>query len=235
MMFARCFFYGSESRIPLVVVPDTGSVMHSRSTKVHCPVRNYYLLLFQIDVYNNPAKTITTLLRIMLGDFDYSKLRARDPIIGPTFFFCYIFFIYFILINMFLAIINQTYMAVKEDLTQKRDDFDVSEYLKKQFMRVVKKLTFKGFRKKKRAKQIIVNDKVLRRKALDELTRWETDLLNRGYTEDEVYAVFGDYYAVAQVRSLVLITVSGMDFKARQFQEAFTFHTAHPKIAEKSR
>lgn len=37
--------------------------------------------------------TYFTLLRIFLADFDLDALRQAEPIIGPAFFFAYIFFI----------------------------------------------------------------------------------------------------------------------------------------------
>lgn len=51
-----------------------------------------------------------------------------DPYLGPTFFMLFIFFIFFILVNMFLAIINDTYSEVKSELANQSDDFQISDY-----------------------------------------------------------------------------------------------------------
>ena len=48
---------------------------------------------------------------------------------GPLYFFTYIFFVFFVLMNMFLAIINDTYAEVKEDLTDS-DQLQISDYFK---------------------------------------------------------------------------------------------------------
>lgn len=154
-----------------------------------------------MEGYSNPKDALTTLLRVILGDFQYEELLEGDPVIGPTFFFFYIFFVFFILLNMFLAIINETYIAVKEELAQKRNDFEAMEYLKKGLVKIFRKLVSRWSRKDKEDKLASVQEKLLKRKALDEINRWQNDLQNRGYTDEEIEAVFGNYFVGAQVSS----------------------------------
>ena len=45
---------------------------------------------------------------------------------GPIFFLAYVFFVFFVLLNMFLAIINDTYSEVKEEIAAQKNDFEVS-------------------------------------------------------------------------------------------------------------
>ena len=71
-----------------------------------------------------------TLFRIILGDFDFNALKNAHFIFGPVYFFLYVFFIFFVLLNMFLAIINDSYTEVKGDDTL-QNDFEVGEYFKK--------------------------------------------------------------------------------------------------------
>ena len=58
-----------------------------------------------------------TLFRMMLGDFDLDALIKIGSIIGPVFLFTYIYFVYFVLLNMFLAIINAAYSKTVTDLS----------------------------------------------------------------------------------------------------------------------
>ena len=44
---------------------------------------------------------------------------------GPIFFLAYVFFVFFVLLNMFLAIINDTYSEVKEEIAAQKNDFEV--------------------------------------------------------------------------------------------------------------
>jgi len=47
------------------------------------------------------------------------------------YFFWYVFFVFFVILNMFLAIINDTYSEVKGDEDLQKNDFEVGDYFKK--------------------------------------------------------------------------------------------------------
>jgi polycystin 2 len=70
------------------------------------------------------------LFRIILGDFNFAALQQANRILGPAYFILYVFFVFFILLNMFLAIINDTYSEVKADLAEQPNEFEVADYLK---------------------------------------------------------------------------------------------------------
>lgn len=72
-----------------------------------------------------------TQFRIILGDFDFVALEAAHFLFGPFYFFLYVFFIFFVLLNMFLAIINDTYTEVKGDESLQENEFEVGDYFKK--------------------------------------------------------------------------------------------------------
>ena len=79
----------------------------------------------------------------MLGDFDFPSYQAAHPSLGPLFFIIFIFIVFFILLNMFLAIINDTYAEVKSDLAQQEDEFALGDYFKKGYDKMMSKLSFK--------------------------------------------------------------------------------------------
>ncbi len=72
-----------------------------------------------------------TLFRIVLGDFDFHELEEANRVLGPIYFILYVFFVFFVLLNMFLAIINDTYSAVKEELGNQKSEFEMADYFKK--------------------------------------------------------------------------------------------------------
>jgi hypothetical protein len=72
-----------------------------------------------------------TLFRIILGDFNFEQLEAANRILGPIFFMLFVFFVFFVLINMFLAIINDTYSEVKSDMANMKNEFEIGDYFKK--------------------------------------------------------------------------------------------------------
>ena len=69
-----------------------------------------------------------TLFRMILGDFDFMEIYTAKPAWGPFYFISYIFMVFFFLLNMFLAIVNDTYAEVKEEMDE--EPFDVGAYFK---------------------------------------------------------------------------------------------------------
>lgn len=71
-----------------------------------------------------------TQLRIILGDFNFAELEATHGLFGPLYFIMYIMFVFFVLFNMFLAIINDTYSAVKAESAERGNEFEVMDFFK---------------------------------------------------------------------------------------------------------
>merc|ERR1719367_899803 len=70
-----------------------------------------------------------TQLRMVLGDFDFPSMRAAHPILGPGYFFVFIFMVLFILMSMFMAILNDTYSEVKEEVENRQEGFQMGDFL----------------------------------------------------------------------------------------------------------
>ena len=51
--------------------------------------------------------------------------------------------VFFVLLNMFLAIINDTYSEVKSDLSKSENDLDLGAYFKQGYDSIMKKLKLK--------------------------------------------------------------------------------------------
>ncbi|KAF1756231.1 hypothetical protein GCK72_012684 [Caenorhabditis remanei] len=96
----------------------------------------------QIADYSNLYNSAFALLRLILGDFNFSALENCNRFFGPAFFVAYVFFVSFILLNMFLAIINDSYVEVKAELARKKDGEGILDW----FMNKVRGLTKRGKR-----------------------------------------------------------------------------------------
>ncbi|CAI2352289.1 unnamed protein product [Caenorhabditis sp. 36 PRJEB53466] len=96
----------------------------------------------QIADYSNLYNSVFALLRLILGDFNFSALEDCNRFFGPAFFIAYVFFVFFILLNMFLAIINDSYVEVKAELARKKDGEGILDW----FMNKVRGLTRRGKR-----------------------------------------------------------------------------------------
>lgn len=144
----------------------------------------------QIFDFSTMYNAVFTLFRIILGDFDFNALKNAHYIFGPVYFFLYVFFIFFVLLNMFLAIINDSYTEVKGDDTL-QNDFEVGEYFKKGYDKMMDKLSFKKDK---------LNDIQLTLAGADanndnhlEFSEWRNDLKKKGYADTEIEAMFAKY------------------------------------------
>ncbi|XP_055481530.1 polycystic kidney disease 2-like 2 protein [Psammomys obesus] len=98
----------------------------------------------QVDDFSTFQNSIFAQFRIVLGDFNFAGIQQANWILGPIYFITFIFFVFFVLLNMFLAIINDTYSEVKADYSiGRRPDFELSNIIKKTYLNVLEKLKLK--------------------------------------------------------------------------------------------
>jgi len=58
-------------------------------------------------------------------------MQQANRVLGPAYFIIYVFFVFFILLNMFLAIINDTYSEVKSELAEQKNELEMGDFFKK--------------------------------------------------------------------------------------------------------
>ena len=111
---------------------------------------------FQVEDFSTLYSACVTQFRLILGDFDFPAIEKAHRFWGPIYFISYVFMVFFVLMvnnnfniylflissnavvhfqNMFLAIINDTYSEVKEEIDNRREEFQVIER-RKQIQRV---------------------------------------------------------------------------------------------------
>ncbi|XP_018023502.1 polycystin-2 [Hyalella azteca] len=100
----------------------------------------YLLFGTQVEDYNSFISSTFTLLRTILGDFNFQDMEEANRILGPIFFLTYVFFVFFVLLNMFLAIINDTYSEVKVEIASQRSEFEIADYFKRGYNNMMGKL-----------------------------------------------------------------------------------------------
>ncbi|XP_022054229.1 polycystin-2 isoform X1 [Acanthochromis polyacanthus] len=147
----------------------------------------YLVFGTQVDDFSTFQASIFTQFRIILGDFNFSEIEEANPVLGPIYFTTFVFFIFFILMNMFLAIINDTYSEVKADMSQQRSELEMTDLIRKGCNKALMKL---------RLKKTAVDDisDSLRQAGgklnFDELRQ---DLKGKGHTDAEIQAIFAKY------------------------------------------
>lgn len=151
----------------------------------------YLLFGSQVKDFSTFMNSFFTLFRIILGDFDFNQLETANRILGPVFFMLFVFFVFFVLINMFLAIINDTYSEVKSDMANQKNEFEIADYFKKGYQKMLDKLNFKRDKIVDIQKALQSAD-INQDKQLD-FDEWRQDLKTRGYADGEIEAMFAKY------------------------------------------
>ncbi|XP_073897887.1 polycystin-2 isoform X3 [Castor canadensis] len=147
----------------------------------------YLIFGTQVDDFSTFQECIVTQFRIILGDINFAELEDANRVLGPLYFTTFVFFMFFILLNMFLAIINDTYSEVKSDLAQQKAEMELSDLIRKGYHKALVKL---------KLKKNSVDDisECLRQGGgklnFDELRQ---DLKGKGHTDAEIEAIFTKY------------------------------------------
>ncbi|XP_043917296.1 polycystin-2 isoform X2 [Protopterus annectens] len=147
----------------------------------------YLVFGTQVDDFSTFPDCIFTQFRIILGDFDFSAIEEANRVLGPLYFTTFVFLMFFILLNMFLAIINDTYTEVKVDMTQQKSEMELTDLIRKGCNKAMDKL---------RLRKTTVDDisESLRQAGgklnFDELRQ---DLKGKGHTDAEIEAIFAKY------------------------------------------
>ncbi|XP_022349465.1 polycystic kidney disease 2-like 2 protein isoform X2 [Enhydra lutris kenyoni] len=170
----------------------------------------------QVDDFSTFQNAIFAQFRIVLGDFNFAGIQQANRILGPIYFITFIFFVFFVLLNMFLAIINDTYSEVKADYSiGRRPDFELGKMIKKSYNNALEKLRLKKPEEDEDKKNEKSGDLVerARREGFDEneiqsakqMKKWKERLEKKYYSAE----IQDDYQPVTQqeFRELFLYAV----------------------------
>uniref|UniRef100_A0A673ATQ0 Polycystic kidney disease 2-like 1 protein n=1 Tax=Sphaeramia orbicularis TaxID=375764 RepID=A0A673ATQ0_9TELE len=147
----------------------------------------YLLFGTEVESFSTFAKCIFTQFRIILGDFDYDAIDRANRVLGPIYFVTYVFFVFFVLLNMFLAIINDTYSEVKEELSSQKDELQITDIIKQSYMKTFTKLKLKK-------EKISDVEKALQSGAGEiEFKDFRETLKEMGHADHEISAAFSQF------------------------------------------
>jgi polycystin 2 len=92
---------------------------------------------------------------------------------------------------MFMAIINQAYAEVKEEMSKSEPEFMLSDYLKLNYARFVEKLNLRRNRIID-IEDVLKSDEVSQKDEL-EFNLWRRELKKKGYADMEIETLFARY------------------------------------------
>ncbi|KAL1789532.1 polycystin-2 [Sigmodon hispidus] len=147
----------------------------------------YLVFGTQVDDFSTFQECIFTQFRIILGDINFAEIEEANRVLGPLYFTTFVFFMVFILLNMFLAIINDTYSEVKSDLAQQKAEMELSDLIRKGYQKALVKLKLKRNTVDDISESLRQGGGKLN---FDELRQ---DLKGKGHTDAEIEAIFTKY------------------------------------------
>lgn len=83
--------------------------------------------------FKNFLTTFETQTSIILGDFDYRDIEATNRLLGPAYFFTFMYFSVFYLLNMFMAILNDSFADVKSSNDKQQNEYEMVEFILSKF------------------------------------------------------------------------------------------------------
>ena len=88
--------------------------------------------------FKSYSSSISMLLRSLLGDFDYKRMAEVCPNIAPIFFVLYIFIVFFVITNMFVAVVCEYFQKVNEyskEMEKNKNCIIVTNYLESLYIK----------------------------------------------------------------------------------------------------
>ena len=77
---------------------------------------SYYLFGSSIEAFSSVGKAFNANFDLLLGSTDYNEAIQKEyAVMGPVFFYSFNGIVFFVLLNILLAILVEAYMKVVED------------------------------------------------------------------------------------------------------------------------
>ena len=105
----------------------------------------YSVFSSELEDYSSFTRTLVTQLSMTLGDFDFEALFMVDPVLATLYFFSFIGLNVMVLMNMFIAIINDSYADIQEETSEIENEFEILEYVNEKYIQGV----YRQFRRHK--------------------------------------------------------------------------------------
>ena len=70
-----------------------------------------------------------TLLSFSLGSFHFTGIIEEYRIIGPLYFFLFFTLVVFVLMNMFITILNESFTVVHKNVTRQKNEYEIVEFV----------------------------------------------------------------------------------------------------------
>ena len=79
--------------------------------------------------FRSLSAAVSTLISTALGEFDFYGWVGANRIVAPIMFFCFNLLVLFILLSVFVAILNISVNSVRQSLLEQSNDFEVLDFM----------------------------------------------------------------------------------------------------------
>jgi len=78
-----------------------------------------------LEEWSTPWNAFQVLFMMITGEYGYEPLLEVDPVGAPIFFFLFLVIVFFLLVNILLAIMMDAYATIREDLDAERQELEL--------------------------------------------------------------------------------------------------------------
>ncbi|CAL1538860.1 unnamed protein product, partial [Lymnaea stagnalis] len=94
----------------------------------------FYLTFMHIDIeYATFISSVVSSVLMMMGKFDMYAMVMAEPILSQVFVLLYVLTVSFIIVNIFVSILNETFAVVREDISKQGNDFEIVDFMMLRF------------------------------------------------------------------------------------------------------
>ncbi|BFZ03248.1 hypothetical protein BsWGS_06287 [Bradybaena similaris] len=90
----------------------------------------FYLTFMHIDIdYATFISSLVSGILMMMGRYDIYSMIMAEPVLTQIFVLLFVVAVTFILVNMFVTILNETFAAVREDINKQGNDYEIVDFM----------------------------------------------------------------------------------------------------------
>ncbi|CAH8676554.1 unnamed protein product [Schistosoma rodhaini] len=98
----------------------------------------FYLLYNDtLSGFKTILNAIETSMQIILGKFDFTSMYERQMVLGPLLFAAFSLCVVFVMVSMFIAILDESFQHVLKDLSLQSDDHEMTQFILIQFIQCI--------------------------------------------------------------------------------------------------
>ncbi|KAK3612419.1 hypothetical protein CHS0354_032020 [Potamilus streckersoni] len=89
----------------------------------------YVMFGSRMEDFSSMISTFESLLTLVIGGFDFLTLQNINFVFGPIFVFSFILFIVFVLTNMFITIMNESFVIARKDISKQSNEYEIVSFM----------------------------------------------------------------------------------------------------------